>query len=550
MRIFFLLMLFLPCLISAQVEEHFDDGDFTQNPSWTGDTGHFKVSSSSAVPANQRPALQLDAPQAGQSCLSFASAVAGAMEWRFWVKLSMNTSPGNFARVYLCSDQEDLKSPLKGFFVQLGGAGDSVSFFRQDSLEMFRLVDLDTLYTGNSTNAIRMRVIRETDGAWHFYADPSGGQSLIITGSVNDTTTVNAGSFGFFCQYTSSNASKFYFDDIYAGPMVIDTITPELISLEIPEPDEIRLYFSEPVSETSAGNVQHYELLPGIGNPNEAIRMLEPDQVHLFFDQGMESGFSYTLTVRNIEDQYGNISTESQWPLFYYEPRPWDVIITEIMADPSPVVSLPEYEYLELHNRCAHKLNLSGWKLTVGSSVHVLPPLIMDPDSYALITGPEGAIAFVNHGNVTALGSFGLPNSGAAISLADPAGKTIAALRYDPSWYRDDSKSDGGWSLEMSDISNPCKDDRNWKASQHPAGGTPGRANLFPLAQDEALFISGIRIPGPSCAEVIFSQVPDSLCATHISQYRIDPPILQVVQAPLGFDDKSLDQGLFDKRYG
>jgi hypothetical protein len=40
-----------------------------------------------------------------------------------------------------------------------------------------------------------------------------------------------------------------------------------------------------------------------------------------------------------------------------------DIVFTEIFADPSPRVELPETEYLELFNRSNNTYNLSGWKL-------------------------------------------------------------------------------------------------------------------------------------------------------------------------------------------
>jgi len=65
MRKILLFSVIIPLSLSAQVSEDFSDGDFTQDPSWNGDLSHFKISSSSAVPQLQRPALQLDAPAAG-----------------------------------------------------------------------------------------------------------------------------------------------------------------------------------------------------------------------------------------------------------------------------------------------------------------------------------------------------------------------------------------------------------------------------------------------------------------------------------------------------
>jgi len=254
MRKFLLIPVVLPLCLLAQVNEDFSDGDLTQDPAWYGDLGHFKVSASTAVPENQRPALQLDAPEAGISAVAVSYQFTGDLEWHFWVKLSLNTSSGNFGRVYLLSDTVDFKAPVDGYFLQIGGTQDSVIFYRQDSLEAIRLLCLDLLFTGNSINVIRFKVIRSSEGKWQFYADPSGGQSLEFRGETNDLFFPVGEYFGIYCQYTSSNTTKFYFDDIYAGSLIIDSLPPELLYAGAAGQSEILLTFSEAIDQVCAEN--------------------------------------------------------------------------------------------------------------------------------------------------------------------------------------------------------------------------------------------------------------------------------------------------------
>jgi hypothetical protein len=343
MRNFLLFAVMVPASMLGQVTENFSDGDFTQNPSWSGDLNHFKLSSSSAVPQDQRPALQLDAPAAGISCLSVGQQFQDDLEWQFWVKLSLNTSSGNFARIYLFSDEPDLKAPLKGYFLQVGGVEDSVIFFRQDSLEIIRLFRLNTAFTGNSTNALRFKIERDLAGSWKFYCDSLGGHSLTFQGEFSDYSISKGSFFGFSCQYTSSNITKYYFDDFYAGPLLVDSIPPSLIKADVINPEEVLLTFSEAVDLQSAENVSNYLITPGIGNPYDATRLLDPEQVHLFFDHEMENGIQYMLNISSIKDLAGNASGNFSVPVFYYQIAPYDLVFTEIMADPSPPRNLPEF---------------------------------------------------------------------------------------------------------------------------------------------------------------------------------------------------------------
>src|SRR5690606_21300829 len=50
-------------------------------------------------------------------------------------------------------------------------------------------------------------------------------------------------------------------------------------------------------------------------------------------------------------------------------------------------------------------------------------------------------------------------------------------VTYTLSFYKNDIKKEGGWTLEMIDPRNPCAGLSNWTASSHPQGGTPGKRN-------------------------------------------------------------------------
>lgn len=98
----------------AQLSDSFEDGDFTQNPAWTGTDVFFKV--------NNSKQLQLNGSGEGTAFLSTSSTLLKPAEWRFWVKLSFSPSSNNFSRVYLISDQSDLSGSLNGYYLQLGEA--------------------------------------------------------------------------------------------------------------------------------------------------------------------------------------------------------------------------------------------------------------------------------------------------------------------------------------------------------------------------------------------------------------------------------------------
>lgn len=507
----------------SQVTDNFSDGNITQDPAWSGDLAHFKVSSSTAVPEEMRPALQLYAPSAGQSCLAVACSLTGDMEWQFWIKLSLNTSSGNFARVYLMASTDSLKAPVDGYFLQFGGATDSVDFYRQDSLEATHLFRLDGLFTGNSTNALRLRVIRTGQGNWAFFGDPAGTNLLQPVGETSDWVCTQGGYAGIFFQYTGSNTSKFYFDDLYAGPLIVDTLAPEIVGVTVVNPAEIEIVFNEPVEPESAENESNYSISPGIGAPYSAIRLLDPSMVRLFFDRDLTGGIIYSLEIRDIADLSGNIAGLLTSGVMFYQASPFDIIFSEIMADPTPSAGLPEFEYLEIYNRSGAVIDLGGWVLEIGSSVHELPRIGILPSEHFILCGDDAVGAFQGYGRAIGFGSFGLSNSGTSVGLSDASGKSICFLNYDPGWLGDGIQSEGGYSLEITDPGNPCVDIGNWRASGHPDGGTPGRVNFNAGSILEEVRVEGVCCIHEKLLQVTFDAAMDSLGSSDATNYEISP---------------------------
>jgi len=160
-----------------------------------------------------------------------------------------------------------------------------------------------------------------------------------------------------------------------------------------------------------------------------------------------------------------------------YEPERYDLVINEIMADPSPPVQLPEFEYLELYNTTALPFDLSGWTLIVGASEKDLTGAYIAPEGYLILGKDEAAGEMGIHGNYFGLESFSLTNAGQELMLIDDHAKLISALYYSKDWYRNEERAEGGWSIEQINPYNPCPGPDNWVASNNYNGGSPGALN-------------------------------------------------------------------------
>src|SRR5690242_12836934 len=162
-------------------------------------------------------------------------------------------------------------------------------------------------------------------------------------------------------------------------------------------------------------------------------------------------------------------------PCFSFGQVRYAVIINEIMADPSPVVGLPNVEWIELKNRSSAPINLQGWRIADQTGVSgPMPVFILKPDSLVIICTSTAVSQLSAFGSCISVSSFpSLDNDGDLLSLKAPDNLVIHALQYNISWYGNELKKQGGWSLEMKDDHFPCADGSNWIASTDSKGGTP-----------------------------------------------------------------------------
>ncbi|MBQ6071184.1 MAG: lamin tail domain-containing protein [Bacteroidales bacterium] len=165
----------------------------------------------------------------------------------------------------------------------------------------------------------------------------------------------------------------------------------------------------------------------------------------------------------------------------------YDVVISEVMADPSPEVGLPAVEYVELYNRTSRPCQLRGWSLQIGTTTKELPDFLLDSMGFVTIIAKKNESLWMpicpNH---IILSSLSITDGGQQIILYDNLKRVIHALFFRKEWHSEPVKRDGGWSLEMKDTDLPCWGADNWDSSVDESGGTPGRANSIRQSLEDA----------------------------------------------------------------
>jgi len=198
-----------------------------------------------------------------------------------------------------------------------------------------------------------------------------------------------------------------------------------------------------------------------------------------------------------------------------------DVIFTEIMADPTPLVGLPDAEYLEIHNRTSKPINLAGWDLSDGSSSVTLGNLVILPDDYLVFTTTSAATAFDNPKVIGITGFPSLTNSGEQLALYNASDELVHSVLYSDAWHTNSVKKDGGWSLEMVDMNNPCQENGNWVSSNAAIGGTPAAVNSVAgtVPDEVALGLLEVQVTDNTHLVAFFSKKinPESLASAGFS---------------------------------
>jgi hypothetical protein len=505
------------CIARAQVVDDFSDGNFTNNPAWTGDTAQFEINT-----ANQ---LHLRSSGSDTSVLVTRNSRMKNTEWNFWMKLSFNTSSNNHARIYLTADTSALLSPVNGYSLQAGGGDDSIYIIKQTGTAVEKMLSFKSYKTVHSTNTLRVKIICDEYGNWEAMVDTTGGHNYISDGTFFDDSFQSSRWFGVFCRYTSSNSTKIYFDDFYIGPIIHDTLPPVIISQEVLTEKTVRLTFSEAVQKQGAEIPANYQVISTGASPDSVILDVhQPAAVNLFFHEPPTGATFELLRIRNIQDLSGNRLLDTIVQLCYYRPKVYDILIHELMADPDPPVELPNGEFVELYNRTMFPINLKDWTFRYGSYSRVFPSMTIPSKGYVLIVKDS---AYLNFGKCAVLftSSSSLSNEGTMLVLKDSHQHVIHSVSYIPDWFKGSFKVEGGWSLEMIDPSNPCGCGENWSASKDASGGTPGRANSNYKSNPDvkAPFAARAVISDSSLLEVYFSEAMDSTSLLSAANWVISP---------------------------
>ncbi|MBL3654609.1 lamin tail domain-containing protein [Fulvivirga sediminis] len=468
-----LALIFSTAPVHAQFFDDFEDGDFTNNPVWSGNNELWTISGDR---------LQSNSEGAADYYLSTQNTLATNVEFEFFVNLKFGTSGSNYVDVYLLADDEDLSLVQNGYFIRIGDTEDHIAFYRVLAGSESLLFSSENGIVGStSENPFGIRMLRDEAGLWTLLADEGVTGNYVEIGSILDDDVLSSSHFGIFIKQSTAMSPRknHYFDDFSVRPIGADVRPPAVASIDFLSNTQWQVQFSEEVATESAEETSNYIINNSI-NPQAVVLGENNLSVILTFSETFQTAENYELSINYIEDLAGNVMEGYNSVFTFYlteEVTFKDVLINEIMADFAPSIGLPEAEYVEIFNRSDKTFYLDSWVLHDATTSGSIEAVYLIPEDYLILTAAENRELLQSYGRVAVVDPWPSLNNGSDQLLISDGTFPIDSVNYDDAWYNSSSKASGGWSLELIDPENTCGGEGNWTASIDDMGGTPGAVN-------------------------------------------------------------------------
>ena len=530
MKILVCVFLLVPVVsIGQRISSDFENNDLT---GWfQSDSGHWCISDADAISGIYSLGHCYDNGVSATDWITFFHQPVdpdnGTTRWDFTVRYTTDPSANNYWVVCLNDNcLPDTEGRLvNGLIIGINYLGNS------DEIKVWEVHDGELeclLNTGFNweTNNLKNRNVRFSIQCSHdigkLYLATSESDSFDL-GNFWPKYSSNLNAFTLLYTYTMSNDRSLWFDDLILEAVFLEDQLPPCISYySFIDAYTVEVGFSEPVLVRSDAPWCIEGI--GCGTANTAMASV----LEIEFSNPMEPGYSYLLELPEISDVYGNVPDAEASSMELYCPASYDIVISEILADPLPPVLLPEAEYVELFNAGTNSICVKDWLFSVNAGNVKIPCITLPPRTYLVLCDREHTVKFETNLNVAGIEDFPvLANSGAGITLQNRSGSLMHFINYDDSWYASPDKREGGWSLEIINPWTPCDGNSNWAESEDYTGGTPATENSVLSARtfDSSPELWRSALTETGSLMLYFSEPLDSTTACSVSYYTVNHSI-------------------------
>jgi hypothetical protein len=492
-----LFVLLMPLPAFGQIIENFESG---LNDKWVqGTEGRWEAGTTESLSGNRSLHHVFDNPASGNDCIGLSlenlHPGEGTTKWSFLIRHGYDPSSSNNWFVYLICDA-DPASVASGVHVNGYCVGVNLTGY-DDTLKLWKIKDgsVSVVATTNLNwqNRIgtkypaKISIDRSSSGTWNISVYDF--QNIKVTEALGtDREMLSAGWFILNYRYSSTRDRLIWMDNLeIEGVFYEDKNPPGITGIETRGMNSLVVTFDE--EPDAKDMIPSNFLLDGETGTARGCQMITPVKYLIYFPGRFSNKEVNNLVIKQICDRKLNCKENIIIPFNPLWAEPGDIVISEIMADPSPPVSLPQKEYLEITNRSNYPFNLRKWSLSFNDEKVVLPSGFIDPGEYVILCSVSDTGLFSNYGRVIGLKPFpALTDEGKILALNDSLGNLIHGLEYSSDWYGDALKKGGGWSLEIIDREYPFFTEGNWEASSSKNGGTPGNANSASRNNEDHVF--------------------------------------------------------------
>lgn len=357
-----------------------------------------------------------------------------------------------------------------GIFLRLGATGS------EDPLEVFSASaagDPPVLFgswepgtwASGLDRSFRFRWGPETPDAIHWYHRAPGSTGAW---AAHPPLPWTAGPvcMGLSARYTSSNTSAFQWVREAQGPWLADTTGPRLLDWQWLG-DTLQFTWDEPIHPDDNPWVVWWD---GSTSPAEGTSTQRAGGILWALPPAPPPGVWLDVGWPALQDTLGLLGTDTTLTVSWLPPgrAGWrDLVITEIMADPTPSQGFPEWEWVEVLNRGEEGLDLQHvlWWDT-GSGLAALEPLPgvdarLFPGERAVLSGSNHSIPGCTK-QLRVIGGLSLLDAGDEVGLRHPDGTAIDQVAYERSWWQG---VDGGISCAVR-TPGGCDGPSNWSPSR------------------------------------------------------------------------------------
>ena len=344
--------------------------------------------------------------------------------------------------------------------------------------------------------------VRYKEGTSAIWSESKTGNEKLMNFSFSN--------IGLLYKFNTTHGGQIWIDDV---SMDYKNSAPSVHEVRSIGRNELLLLFSEEMAQNQLLQTANYKITTAGGLPVSVVSVKKAagDTVGVYLKLGDFNQWNLHLTISNQIDNEGVPLLVKDFDFAFIPTAKFgDIVFNEIMADPSPVVKLPNAEYFEIKNTAGFPINLKNWILEVNGKQKVLTDKTIESGSCLIITGTGGNALFGSYGASLEVSGLSLANEEAILKLFAATKVLIDTLAYKPAMHRK-GFSDGGYSLERIDPLRLCYPPANWETTKSVLGGTPGMENsVFRNNPDIiAPIINSVIAVNSHLLEITVSEEPD-----------------------------------------